>query len=82
MSAHNRPQRASERAATVVRRIACGRCRVTYGSPEWLALELVEVLDSNCVCQVLSDWPSGLSIEVRRCRRCGGELAREAKSDI
>jgi hypothetical protein len=55
---------------------------VTYGSAEWLALELVEVLDSNCVCQVLSDWPSGLSIEVRRCRRCGGELAREAKSDI
>jgi hypothetical protein len=40
-------------------------------------LELVEVLDSDCVRQVLSDWPSGHSIEVRRCKRCGGEIARE-----
>jgi hypothetical protein len=32
---------------------------------EWRGLELVEVLDSHSVQQVLSDWPSGLSIEVR-----------------
>jgi hypothetical protein len=43
-----------------------------------LGLELVEVLDSNCVRQALADWPSGLSIEVRRCSQCGGEIARAA----
>jgi hypothetical protein len=63
-----------------VRVIACGRCCLTYRSTELPALELVEVLDSNSVRQVLSDWPSGLSIEIRRCKRCGGEIAREAKS--
>ena len=71
---------ASDRPATIVRLIACGRCRLTYGSGELLGLELVEVLDSNCVRQVLSDWPSGVSIEIRRCARCGGEITREAKA--
>ncbi len=61
-----------------MRLIACGRCRVTYRSTEFVGLELVEVLDSHCVRQVLSDWPSGHSIEVRRCKRCGEEIARES----
>jgi hypothetical protein len=53
---------------------------LTYRSTEWRGLALVEVLDSHCVQQVLSDWPSGLSIEVRCCKRCGGEIARAADS--
>jgi hypothetical protein len=60
----------------VARLIICGRCRLAYSSTEWLGLELVEVLDSRCVRQFLSDWPAGDSIEVRRCGRCGGEMAR------
>jgi len=63
---------------TVARVIVCGRCRRTYRSTEWLGLELVEVLDSTCVRQVLSDWPAGHSIEVRHCKRCHGEIARTA----
>jgi len=76
MSARNRLPHANNRRATVTRPIVCGRCRRTYRSTEWLGLELVEVLDSNCVREALSDWPSGLSIEVRQCKRCGGEIAR------
>jgi hypothetical protein len=64
----------------VVHLVICVRCRLTYRPSEWVELELVEVLDSTCVRQVLSDWPSGLSIEVRRSKRCGGEIAREEKS--
>jgi hypothetical protein len=64
----------------VARVIVCGRCRLTYRSTEWLGLELVEVLDSTCVRQVLSDWPDGHSIEVRHCKGCNGEIARTACS--
>jgi hypothetical protein len=78
LSAPNRPPRACDRPATTERLIACGQCRLTYRSTALRKLELVEVLDSNCVRQVLSDWPSGHSIEVRRCKRCGGEIARES----
>jgi hypothetical protein len=80
MSAPNRPPRASDRAATVVRLVVCGQCRLTYRPPEWVGLELVEVLDGTCVREVLSDWPSSMSIEVRRCKQCGGEIARSADS--
>jgi hypothetical protein len=57
MSTPNRPPRASDRTATVVRLVVCGRCRLTYRPPEWVELELVEVLDSTCVREVLSDRP-------------------------
>jgi len=78
MSAPIRPLRVSARAATAVAFRGCGQCLVTYYSSEWPDLELVEVLDSSCVRQLLSDWPPGISIEVRRCKRCGGEIARPA----
>lgn len=55
---------------------ACGRCRSIYASSAWPGLELVDVLDTDCVRKSLSDWPPGLSIEVRRCARCGEEIAR------
>ena len=58
----------------------CGRCGEAYSSTEWLGLELAEVLDSQCVRQVLTDWPPGDSIEVRYCWRCSGEIARAACS--
>jgi hypothetical protein len=61
------------------RRIICSRCRLAYRSTEWPTLELVEVLDSGSVRRVLSDWPASDAIEVRCCRRCGGEMARLAK---
>ena len=64
---------------TVARGFVCGRCRRTYRSTEWLGLELVEVLDSACVRQFLSDWPADHSIEVRHCKRCHGEIARTAR---
>jgi hypothetical protein len=59
--------------------VACGGCGLACRTTaEWLRLELIEVLDSKCVQEVLSDWPPGLSIEIRRCRRCRGEIARAA----
>jgi len=64
------------------RLIVCGRCRLAYSSTEWLGLELAEILDSNCVRQLLSDWPAGDSIEVRHCGRCGAEIARAARSGV
>ena len=78
MSTSNRPPRPSYQTARVVRFIVCGRCRLTYRSTEWLGLDLVEILDTNCVRQVLSDWPAGHSIEVRHCKRCGEEITRMA----
>jgi hypothetical protein len=76
LRAPNRPPRVCDRPATTERLIACGRCRQTYRSTALRRLELVEVLDSNCVRQVLSDWPSGHSIEVRRCKRRWRDRAR------
>ncbi len=56
--------------------LICGRCRSTYDSSAWTDLEILDVLDSDCVRRGLADWPPGLSIEVRRCARCGEEIAR------
>ncbi len=61
--------------------VAPGGRRVAWGAREWLALELVEVLDGNGLRQIPSDWPSGLSIEVGRCTGCGGEIARAADTN-
>jgi hypothetical protein len=65
---------------TVARLTVCGRCRRAYSATEWLGLELAEVLDGRCVREILSDWPADDSIEVRHCNRCGGEIARAARS--
>jgi hypothetical protein len=65
---------------TVARLTICARCRRAYSPTEWLGLELAEVLDSHCVRGIFSDWPAGDSIEVRRCTRCGAEIARAARS--
>jgi hypothetical protein len=63
----------------VLRRVICGRCRRTYRSTEWLGLELVDVLDIHCIRKILSDWPADHLIEVRHCKGCGAEIAREAR---
>jgi hypothetical protein len=60
--------------------LTCGRCRSTYDSNGWSDLELLDVIDSDCVQQGLSDWPPDLSIEVRRCTRCRGEIARTVRT--
>ena len=54
----------------------CGHCGSAFGTESWHALELVERVDATRVRELVTSWPDGASIEVRRCA-CGRTLARK-----
>ncbi len=54
--------------------LTCGGCSKTYGEAAWRALPVSERIGAPEVRRVLSKWPDGLVVEVRRCG-CGRTIA-------
>jgi hypothetical protein len=56
--------------------VRCGSCARSYDLRGWLGLPLVGVLTGEAIAPHVVKWPFGVRIEVRRCARCAGTIAR------
>jgi hypothetical protein len=52
----------------------CGVCGTSHGEPAWRLLPLVGHLEAREVRALVSHWPDGVRIEIRKCR-CGRTMA-------
>ncbi len=59
------------------RPVRCGRCRQEYAPESWGRLELVGRITEDGVRTVVTAWPDGVAVEIRRCHACGGSIARK-----
>jgi hypothetical protein len=62
---------------TIRARDAMGRCHAcgkTYGEAAWRSLRVAERIEAAAVRRLVSPWPEGVAIEVRRCS-CGRTIA-------
>jgi hypothetical protein len=55
--------------------VACNGCGTIYGEAGWRSLPLSERITPPAVRRLVSHWPEGFLIEVRRCSRCGRSIA-------
>jgi hypothetical protein len=55
----------------------CSGCAAIYPLAIWTSLSLVQSIDASEIATLVRDWPEGVAIEVRRCSRCGGSIARK-----
>ena len=55
----------------------CGRCRAEYGEDAWRALECVDRIVAARVRGLVTVWPDDVVVDIRRCRACGGAIARK-----
>jgi hypothetical protein len=53
----------------------CGHCGAALEPQAWRALELVLLVDRVRVREIVTSWPEGARVEVRRCG-CGTSVAR------
>ena len=53
----------------------CSGCGEAYGESAWRGLALAERIEPEQVRRLLSNWPAGLCVEVRRCGACGKTVA-------
>lgn len=65
-----------EHARTSERAVRCGGCGKGYEPSGWLALTVVGTLTGDSIAAHVVKWPNGVRIEVRRCARCAGTIAR------
>jgi hypothetical protein len=56
--------------------IQCGVCAAVYELGAWQNLAVVRVLTGEAITVHVVKWPHGVRIEIRRCSRCGGPIAR------
>jgi hypothetical protein len=56
----------------------CPRCGARDRFDE---LVLVDVLGAPRLVGIVTSWPPGAIVEVRRCSRCGGPVARTASGE-
>jgi hypothetical protein len=69
------PLRTRSKAAGA-RVVRCGGCTRSYELAAWLALPVQGMLAGEAIAAHVVKWPPGVCIEVRRCARCGGAIAR------
>jgi hypothetical protein len=62
------------------RAVHCGRCRHEYPAEAWRRLEVVERIGADRIRPLVTSWPNGIAIEIRRCRSCGASIARKQES--
>jgi hypothetical protein len=55
----------------------CGHCAAEYDERAWRTLGIVQRVTTDEVRVLVTVWPVGASIAVRRCDRCGGPIARK-----
>jgi hypothetical protein len=58
----------------------CGRCGRAIDAQAWRALPLVEAIPPERLRELVTRWPSGARVEVRRCA-CGRALGRKVAPD-
>lgn len=56
--------------------VQCARCGHACPVEAWRALPRQHALARDDLARLVSDWPEGLTVEVRACRGCGGPVAR------
>jgi len=59
----------------------CAGCAAIYPYAAWASLSLVQRIDSAEIARLVRDWPSDVSIDVRRCARCGASIARKSPNE-
>jgi hypothetical protein len=59
--------------------VRCGRCRHEHTPESWAKLEIIGRLSADGVRSVVTAWPDGVVVEVRRCDACGGAIARKRR---
>lgn len=57
------------------RTVRCGRCKTTYSPSAFADLAQVKTLDHQELTPIVSEWPSGVIVEVRACRACSTPIA-------
>ena len=67
-------------AAARTRAWSCGTCGKTYTRDTWRDLPISETLTPAAITLHVVRWPANQAIEVRRCRGCGGRIARKVTS--
>jgi hypothetical protein len=68
---------ATEHSHTAV----CAACTAIYPYAAWVSLSLVQRIDSSEIARLVRDWPSDVSIDVRKCARCGASIARKSTNE-
>jgi hypothetical protein len=56
---------------------SCAACAAVYPYAAWTSLALVRRIESAEIARLVVEWPSGVSIDVRRCAKCGAPIARK-----
>jgi hypothetical protein len=59
--------------------VQCARCGHACSADAWRALPRAQALTRDDLARVVSDWPDGVTVEVRPCRGCGAALARAVR---
>jgi hypothetical protein len=60
--------------------VQCARCGHTCGLDAWRALPRERTLTRADLARYVSEWPGGVTVEVRACAGCGGPIARKAEA--
>lgn len=58
----------------------CPHCQAIYPEEEWSRLEMSERIAPEDVQRLVRGWPEALCIEVRRCGRCGRNVAAKRET--
>jgi hypothetical protein len=66
----------------LLRTTRCGRCRHEYVGEAWERLDMVDRMVATSIRALVTSWPDGVAIEIRRCRSCGLPIARKRTRDV
>jgi hypothetical protein len=55
--------------------VTCGGCGSRFQRRAWAELSIAERIEAVEVSRVVLNWPADFCVEVRRCPRCGREIA-------
>jgi hypothetical protein len=56
----------------------CRRCGEVHDADAWRRFELLDQIESERLCALVTNWPDDIVIEVRRCA-CGEVTARKLR---
>jgi hypothetical protein len=60
--------------------VQCGRCGHACSADAWRTLPREQALTRDDLARVVSDWPDGVTVEVRACGGCGAPVARAVRA--
>jgi hypothetical protein len=69
-----------ERSGPTLTVVRCNGCGAELSDDAWRELALVQRVTSEELRRFLVRWPTGASLEIRRCRHCGKNIARKERA--